>query len=79
MPIYEFDCKECGKRSEFLLEMGKTKKKCPECGKLALERVISNPTYHDTYSPMNPRRGRGVGGYGRVDPGIGACNIGRRI
>ena len=69
MPIYEFKCKECGKVSEFLLPVGGNKKKCPECGKNKLEKLISQTIYHDTYSPMAPRRGRGVGGYGRWEAG----------
>lgn len=72
MPLYEFACAKCKKHSEFLLAMGETKKKCPECGALKLERLISNIQYHDTYSPMHPRRGRGHGGAGRIDPGDGS-------
>lgn len=51
--------------------MGETTKKCPECGKKKLKKQFSQTRYHDTYSPMHPRRGRGVGGHGRVDPGEG--------
>lgn len=71
MPIYEFKCDSCYKVSEFLLRLDESKKKCPECGKLKLQKVMSLPIYHDLHSPMHPRRGRGVGGYGRVDPGVG--------
>lgn len=79
MPIYEFRCGACDEVSEFLLQVGETKRKCPECGENKLKRLISNPNYHDTYSPMHPRRGRGVGGYGRVDPGHGVQDMGKNF
>jgi putative FmdB family regulatory protein len=43
MPIYEFQCKKCGQRSEQLCKMGETGKDivCPRCGERTLERVIS--------------------------------------
>lgn len=79
MPIYEFKCGSCEKVSEFLLNFGESKKKCPECGANRLSRIFSQISYHDTYSPMHPRRGRGVGGYGRIDPGEGAEGMGRNF
>ncbi len=78
MPMYEFKCEACGKNTEEILPIGKRIRKCPHCGKLRLQRVISVPVYHDTYSPMHPRRGRGNGGYGRIDPGHGT-NIGENL
>lgn len=74
MPFYEYECTKCGAQEEHLLPMDKrhSKHKCGACGaKRGLKLQISQSHYHDTYSPMHPRRGRGVGGYGRVDPGIG--------
>lgn len=79
MPTYEFQCQECGEKCEELLPMGKSIKKCPACGKPKLKKLISCPNYHDTYSPMHPRRGRGVGGYGRVEPGEGAKDFGSNL
>ena len=69
MPIYVFKCDECDATHEFQLKMGEKRRKCPSCGKSKLKQQITNPHYHDTYSPMHPRRGRGVGGYGRINPG----------
>jgi len=70
MPIYEFHCEACDAEVEEILPLGKTLKKCPECGKLKLkQKQFSRTVYHDLYSPCHPRRGRGVGGYGRVDEG----------
>ena len=71
IPFYEFRCSECDETVEVLLKLGKSIKKCPECGEKKLEKLISKPIYHDLYSPMHARRGRGVGGYGRCDPGQG--------
>jgi len=74
MPFYEFKCKKCGAMEEHLLPMDKrhSKHKCSACGApKGLELQISETIYHDTYSPMHPRRGRGVKGYGRIDPGNG--------
>jgi putative FmdB family regulatory protein len=44
MPIYEYQCEECD--HNFEIEQGvkaKSKKKCPECGKNSLERLIFSP------------------------------------
>lgn len=79
MPFYEFKCEECGEQCEFLLKMGESKRKCPSCGKLKLKKLISQINYHDTYSPMHPRRGRGVGGFGRVEPGEGMKDFGKNF
>lgn len=71
MPIYEFNCDGCKEHFEFVLPVGKTKRKCPECGGKLKKVIFSQTVYHDTYSPMHPRRGRGVGGHGRINPGQG--------
>lgn len=69
MPLYEFNCQDCDKHFEFILRIGETKRKCPECKGKLKKVVFCKSNYHDTYSPMHPRKGRGVGGYGRVNPG----------
>ncbi|MBX3386497.1 MAG: zinc ribbon domain-containing protein [Phycisphaeraceae bacterium] len=41
MPTYEYKCKSCGKMSEFFQSMtAKPMRKCPACGRNALERQI---------------------------------------
>lgn len=41
MPTYEYHCKACGKTSEIFHSMADApKRKCPACGKNALERKI---------------------------------------
>lgn len=78
MPLYEFVCSGCEEKTEFMLPMEKrdSKRKCPVCGKLKLKRVLfSSVKYHDILSPMHPRRGRGVGGFGRIEPGDGGIGL----
>ena len=41
MPTYDYVCKACGARHEIFQSMSESaKRKCPACGKLALERQI---------------------------------------
>jgi putative FmdB family regulatory protein len=41
MPIYEFECEECGVRFEELVAAGATEIPCPECGAAQTRRLIS--------------------------------------
>ena len=42
MPIYEYRCEECGKRSSSLLQSySSPDPACPHCGKHALRRLVS--------------------------------------
>ena len=42
MPIYEYRCDECGKKSSALLpSFSSPDPKCPHCGKPALRRLVS--------------------------------------
>ncbi|MFH0800743.1 MAG: zinc ribbon domain-containing protein [Pseudomonadota bacterium] len=41
MPIYEFDCRQCGKRSEVLIRQSEEKINCPACGSSELTRLLS--------------------------------------
>ena len=42
MPIYEYRCEECGKRSSALLgSFSSPDPACPHCGKKALRRLVS--------------------------------------
>jgi putative FmdB family regulatory protein len=43
MPTYEYSCENCGERLEkFQSIKAKPVRKCPECGKLALKRLIGS-------------------------------------
>ena len=41
MPIYEYRCDECKKRSSLLLGFSSPDPACPHCGKPALRRLVS--------------------------------------
>jgi putative FmdB family regulatory protein len=80
MPMYGFKCSECNEECEFILKYGETRRKCPSCGKLKLvQELFGRTSVVDTYSPMHPRRGRGRGGAGRIDPGNGAGDMGKHF
>ena len=41
MPTYDYACRNCGHEFELFQQMtAKVKRKCPECGKASLERLI---------------------------------------
>ncbi|MDG2198339.1 MAG: zinc ribbon domain-containing protein [SAR324 cluster bacterium] len=43
MPLYEYACEDCGKKCEVLQKIYESNpQNCPNCGKLALQRVVSN-------------------------------------
>lgn len=42
MPIYEYSCRSCGNRFDFLL-LGKEEVACPKCSGKDLERLFSAP------------------------------------
>jgi putative FmdB family regulatory protein len=42
MPIYEFECEECGARFEELVAAGAEAATCTECGSTRTRRLISN-------------------------------------
>lgn len=41
MPIYEFECGECGNRFEEMASVGTEQATCPECGSQRAERRFS--------------------------------------
>lgn len=46
MPIYEYECSACGHQLEALQKVSDAPlKKCPECGKPALRKLISAPSF----------------------------------
>lgn len=47
MPIYEYECGECGHRLEALQKISEPAlKDCPECHRPALEKLISPAAFH---------------------------------
>jgi len=46
MPFYEYQCKSCGHDMEAMQKINDSPlKKCPECGKPALQRLMSAPVF----------------------------------
>ncbi|MFO7899363.1 MAG: zinc ribbon domain-containing protein [Planctomycetota bacterium] len=41
MPIYEFNCKDCGRDCEVLVRGSSTEPTCPDCGSDRLEKKLS--------------------------------------
>ncbi len=46
MPIYEYECRKCGHEFEALQKVSDgALRKCPECGALKLQRLVSAPQF----------------------------------
>ncbi len=46
MPFYEYQCQACGAQVEVLQKISDAPlKKCPECGKSQLQKLISAPSF----------------------------------
>ena len=46
MPIYEYQCQACGHQLEALQKVSDAPlKKCPECGKPKLQKLLSAPSF----------------------------------
>ncbi len=43
MPIYEYRCSECGDRVEVRVATAASEARCPKCGSLLNDRLISLP------------------------------------
>jgi putative FmdB family regulatory protein len=47
MPIYEYECRSCGDRHEFIQKFSDApKRKCPACGASRLKRLVSAAAFH---------------------------------
>lgn len=47
MPIYEYECNGCGGRHEFIQKFSENpKRKCPDCGKNRLRKLMSAAAFH---------------------------------
>ena len=41
MPVYEYECLQCGHRFDYLVLRTSPEAQCPECGKKELKQLIS--------------------------------------
>lgn len=72
MPLYEFQCKSCGREFEDLV-LGSTRPACPSCSGQELKRLLSVFALNGTADDPVPAAGE-CGTCG--DPrGPGACSI----
>ncbi|MFA4873985.1 MAG: zinc ribbon domain-containing protein [bacterium] len=46
MPIYEYECRSCSKRSELLVRSAEEQVRCPNCGSEQLTRLLSTFSAH---------------------------------
>ncbi len=64
MPIFEFDCRKCGKVFEELLSLAELEAgavACPECGAAQVERRLSS--FASSTGPASGDGGCGGGGF----------------
>ena len=73
MPIYEYECKKCGKVVDLLQKMGTDKAgvNCPACGEDALAKKLSVTAPAQMASTM--KGGCEIGGMGGCDGCCGGC------
>ena len=65
MPIYEFECRECGERFEELTAAGTGSARCPSCGAANAERRFSTFGLSHGMTPGQQRRMEGRRGIDR--------------
>jgi putative FmdB family regulatory protein len=49
MPVYEYECQQCGELNAFVEELGSGRivaRRCRKCGARKLRKVISKTVYH---------------------------------
>ncbi len=47
MPIFDYQCEACGHHFDILQKVGEgALRKCPECGKLKLKKLMAAPAFH---------------------------------
>lgn len=60
MPIFEYQCKQCGTTSEFLIGISqeKTKIKCRKCGSTDLEKIFSKTVIAKSSNILGSQHGK---------------------
>ncbi|MFH1942786.1 MAG: FmdB family zinc ribbon protein [bacterium] len=74
MPLYEYVCSKCGKKSEFLIRHHGDKAVC-ECGSAALNRVFSSFAVCDASSGSASGCSDGSCGVPRSPCASGMCGM----
>lgn len=73
MPIYEYACRECGRRFETLVRSG-SEPACPACGSQALDKQLSVFATASVAPERAPAFAGPCGSCGHPD-GPGACGM----
>jgi putative FmdB family regulatory protein len=59
MPIYEYECSNCGHKLERIQKFSdKPLRRCPQCKKLKLKKLVSLSNFHLKGSGWTPKRKR---------------------
>ena len=69
MPLYEYSCQECSRRSELLIR-GSERPQCPHCQSIKLTKLLSVVSGHVSSGGGDSRD---AGGCGRPQCGMGGC------
>jgi putative FmdB family regulatory protein len=78
MPLYEYECKDCSKQVEILVNAPTAKPDCPECGSKKLTKllsVIGSPVIGNG-SSSSAHSAREPGECGRSQCASGGCMFG---
>ena len=80
MPVYEFYCSTCRKKSSFLVRTASTsfEPKCSICGNSNMTRIISTFSYHKSINTIHEESGE-PGMYSSPDYYKDPRNIGRWV
>lgn len=57
MPIYEYHCSRCNRRSSLLVRVASAVPACPHCGSAELTRLISTFAYHRSVKDVHEASG----------------------
>ena len=63
MPIYEYECPDCGTIFEVILDVKGPAPSCPDCGKSRCRRLMAAPAIHVKTDQATPRIERRVKDY----------------
>ena len=78
MPIYEYQCQACGHSFDALQKISEgVLRKCPECGKLKLKKMVSAPNFHLKGSGWYQTDFRGSGAKPAAASGTGKTETGK--
>lgn len=70
MPIFNFACKQCGKKFDLMISNAqKNQAKCPECGSLEIKQLLS------AFNTASPARGGSANACQGCPGAAGGCGM----